>query len=215
MASDRSADRERMVANQIAGRGVRDGAVLAAMRAVPRERFVAPDLAELAYEDQPLPIGSGQTISQPYIVAFMLEAAEVKTGERILEVGAGSGYAAAVASRIAARVYAIERHASLAEAAQQRFDELGYDNIELSVGDGTRGKPDAAPFDAILVAAGAPIVPVALKEQLAIGGRLVVPVGKSRLQDLLKITRRSGSDYEETNLGAVVFVSLIGEQGWE
>ncbi len=185
------------------------------MRRVPREAFVEPGFEEFAYEDGPLPIGEGQTISQPYIVALMIEAAEVKPGDSVLEVGAGSGYAAAVMSQIADRVYAIERHPSLGKSAQQRFKKLGYDNIELRVGDGTRGWPEAAPFDAILVAAGGPEVPPALKEQLAIGGRLVIPVGEEeRHQTLIKLTRKSETEFEEENLGAVAFVPLIGEQGW-
>jgi protein-L-isoaspartate(D-aspartate) O-methyltransferase len=212
---DPSRARDRMVDVQIARRGVRDRRVLDAMRRVPREAFVEPGFEEFAYEDGPLPIGEGQTISQPYIVALMIEAAEVKPGERVLEVGAGSGYAAAVMSRIAERVHAIERHPSLADAARRRFRELGYGNVDLRVGDGTRGWPEAAPFDAILVAAGGPRVPEALKEQLAVGGRLVVPVGEEeRRQKLLKITRASAAGYEEEDLGGVMFVPLVGEQGW-
>src|SRR5918994_1665706 len=212
---DLSRARARMVDVQIARRGVRDNFVLDAMRRVPREAFVEPGFEEFAYEDGPLPIGEGQTISQAYIVALMIEAAEVRRGTRILEVGAGSGYAAAVMGQIADRVYAIERHASLADAARRRFKRLGYDNIELRVGDGTKGWPEVAPFDAILVAAGGPEVPQALKEQLAIGGRLVVPVGEQeRHQTLLKVTRNGEADYEEEDLGVVAFVPLIGEQGW-
>src|SRR3954468_9225872 len=207
--------RARMVDVQIARRGVRDRSVLDAMRRVPREAFVLPGFEEFAYEDGPLPIGEGQTISQPYVVALMIEAAEVKPGDHVLEVGAGSGYAAAVLSHIADRVYAIERHPSLGEAAQRRFERLGYDNIELRVGDGTKGWPEAAPFDAILVSAGGPEVSPALKQQLAIGGRLVIPVGKDRHdQALLKITRTRAAAFEQDNLGAVAFVPLIGEQGW-
>jgi protein-L-isoaspartate(D-aspartate) O-methyltransferase len=212
---DLSRDRERMVSVQIARRGVRDPLVLEAMRRVPREAFVAPGFEEFAYEDGPLPIGEGQTISQPYIVALMIEAAEVKPGDSILEIGAGSGYAAAVMGQIADQVYAIERHPSLGTSARQRFEHLGYDNIDLRVGDGTRGWPEAAPFDAILVAAGGPEVPPALKEQLAIGGRLIIPVGgQERHQTLVKLARKSDADFEEENLGAVAFVPLIGEQGW-
>src|SRR5437588_2319249 len=151
---DAAAERHQMVERQIAGRGVSDARVLDAMRRVPREAFVEPGFEEFAYEDAPLPIGEGQTISQPYIVALMIEAAEVNPGDSVLEVGAGSGYAAAVMSQIADRVYAIERHPSLAEAARERFRKLGYDNIEVRVGDGTRGWAEVAPFDAILVAAG-------------------------------------------------------------
>src|SRR3954470_11923621 len=204
-----------MVRVQIQGRGVRDPRVLAARRAVPREVFVAPGLEEFAYEDAPLPIEEGQTISQPYIVAMMIESAEVRPGDHVLEVGAGSGYAAAVMSQIAGRIYAIERYPSLADAAEARFNKLDYRNIELSVGDGTRGWPEAAPFDAILVAASGPGVPPALTEQLAIGGRLGIPVDEHKHgQALRKITRTSDTAYEEEDLGAVAFVPLIGEQGW-
>ena len=212
---DLSRARDRMVDVQIARRGVRDPHVLDAMRRVPREAFVEAGFEEFAYEDGPLPIGEGQTISQPYIVALMIEAAEVKPGDSVLEVGAGSGYAAAVMSQIADRVHAIERHAALGQAAERRFEKLGYDNIDLRVGDGTQGWSEVAPFDAILVAAGGPEVPRALKKQLAIGGRLVIPVGgEERQQTLTKLTRKSDAEYEEEDLGAVAFVPLIGEQGW-
>jgi protein-L-isoaspartate(D-aspartate) O-methyltransferase len=212
---DLSQARDRMVAGQIARRGVRDLNVLDAMRRVPRERFVEPGFEEFAYDDAPLPIGEGQTISQPYIVALMIEAAEIKPGSRVLEVGAGSGYAAAVLSRIVDHVYAIERHPSLVAAAQRRLEALGYWNISLRAGDGTKGWPDAAPFDAILVAAGGPQVPEALKKQLAIGGRLVIPVSpRHGHQALLKITRMGEHEYQQTDLGVVSFVPLIGEQGW-
>ena len=207
--------RNHMVSTQIAQRGIRDRRVLAAIRNVPRETFVEPELEELAYEDGPLPIGEGQTISQPYIVALMIEAAELKPEDRVLEVGAGSGYAAAVMSQIAAEVYTIERHARLGSEAQRRFNKLGYHNIRLRVGDGTQGWPEAAPFDAILVAASGPEVPDALKRQLAIGGRLIIPIGEDDWgQALRKLRRTSEADYEEASLGAVVFVPLIGEQGW-
>jgi len=212
---DFSRARQRMVDVQIVRRGVRDARVLEAVRQVPREEFVDPGLEEFAYDDGPLPIGSNQTISQPYMVALMIEAAELKPGGRVLEVGAGSGYAAAVMSRIAARVYSIERHAALVDTAKQRLQKLGYDNVELRVGDGTRGWPEAAPFDAILVAASGPEVPSSLKEQLTIGGRLVIPIGLQQFrQTLRKITRLSATQYEEENLGGVTFVPLIGEQGW-
>jgi protein-L-isoaspartate(D-aspartate) O-methyltransferase len=206
--------RERMVDVQIARRGVRDARVLEAMRRVPREAFVGPGYAEFAYEDGALPIAEGQTISQPYIIALMIEAAEVRPGDSVLEVGIGSGYAAAIMSQIADRIYGIERQPALVEAARQRLRGLGYDNIELRLGDGTRGWPESAPFDAILVSAGGPAVPNALKEQLVIGGRLVIPIGDQEHQNLLKITRKSEAEYDEDNFGAVRFVPLVGEQGW-
>src|SRR5215207_6641078 len=208
---DLSRTRARMVKVQIAGRGMRDRSVLDAMRRVPREAFVLPGFEEFAYEDGPLPIGEGQTISQPYVVALMFEAAEVRPGDHVLEVGAGSGYAAAVLSQIANRVYAIEHHPSLGEAAQRRFEGLGYNNIELRVDDCTKGWPEAAPFDAILVSAGGPEVPPPLKEQLAVGGRLVIPVGKDRHdQALLKITRTSATAFEQNNLARKIRGGLAG-----
>lgn len=206
--------RDHMAEVHIRRRGIRDEHVLNAMRAVPRERFVAEGMAEFAYEDAPLRIEEGQTISQPYIVAAMIEAAELRADDRVLEVGAGSGYAAAVMGQIAERVYAIERHEALAASARQRLADLDYDNVEVLAGDGTRGLPEQAPFDAIVVAAGAPAVPEALKEQLAIGGRLVIPVGGESSQTLCKVIRRTATSYEQSNLGAVMFVPLIGEQGW-
>lgn len=206
--------RERMVDIHIARRGVRDKRVLDAMRRVPREAFVDPGMEEFAYEDSPLPIGQQQTISQPYIVALMAEAAEVKPGDKVLEIGAGSGYAAAVLAEIADRVFTIERIPALGETARTRLRQAGYDNVTLRIGDGTKGWPEEAPFDAILVAAGGPSVPQALREQLTPGGRLVMPVGDERgEQSLIKITR-SGSRYHEESLGGVRFVPLVGEQGW-
>jgi protein-L-isoaspartate(D-aspartate) O-methyltransferase len=214
-AIDHQAARERMVRAHLAGRGVRDVRVLDAFRAVPREAFVEPGCEEFAYEDAPLPIGEGQTISQPYIVAAMLEAAAIGTNDRVLEVGAGSGYAAALASRIAQEVFAIERHSSLAHTAQRRLEELSYDNVRLRAGDGTHGWPEAAPFDAIIVSAGGPQVPSALKEQLAVGGRLVIPVGANETQQSLrKITRESAQEYRDEDLGTVRFVPLVGAHGW-
>ncbi|KRE07550.1 protein-L-isoaspartate O-methyltransferase [Bosea sp. Root381] len=208
--------RRHMVANQIEGRGIRDPAVLTAMRAVPREAFLRKGLEEFAYRDSPLPIGEGQTISQPFVVALMIEAAQVKPGDSVLEVGAGSGYAAAILSRIAGKVHGIERHPALVEQAQRRLAGLGYDNVRLRAGDGTRGWPEAAPFDAIIVSARGPSVPQALKDQLAIGGRLVMPVGDENAgQSLVKITRRSATDFAtQDDLAAVRFVPLIGEEAW-
>ena len=208
--------RARMVERQLRARGIGNPDVLRAMGEVPREAFVSEPLREFAYEDGPLPIGEEQTISQPYIVALMIEAAEVRSGGRVLEIGAGSGYAAAVMSRIAAEVHAIERHVSLAQAAQRRLIELGYDNVAVIAGDGSGGLPDKAPFDAILVAAGGDRVPEALKRQLAIGGKLVVPVGGEALQSLLCVTRIGEDEWREDNLGGVCFVPLIGAHGrWE
>src|SRR5205823_2853711 len=164
--------------------------VLEAMRRVPREAFVPPDLAARAYEDGPLPIGEGQTISQPFIVALMTEAALIPAGGRVLDVGTGSGYAAAVLSRIAGEVYAIERHHALVESAKRRFEQLGYRNIKIRHGDGTLGWADAAPFDAIIVAAGGPEIPEVLQSQLKIGGCLVIPIGVlEREQRLVKVVR--------------------------
>jgi protein-L-isoaspartate(D-aspartate) O-methyltransferase len=195
---DLAEQRRQMIEYQIAQRGVRDDRVLSAMRQVPREAFIDRGMEEFAYEDSPLPIGSGQTISQPYIVALMAEAAEIDDGDTVLEVGAGSGYAAAILSRMAAKVYTIERHRTLVTRARCRWRDLGYDNIEVRVGDGTLGWPEAAPFDAILVAAGGPIVPPALKAQLAINGRLIIPIGaEENRQSLLRIVRRSADAFEE------------------
>jgi protein-L-isoaspartate(D-aspartate) O-methyltransferase len=212
---DMRRDRERMVDRQLAARGIADRRVLDAMREVPREAFVPANLQEFAYDDGPLPIGAGQTISQPYVVAVMIEAAALNPGDRVLEVGAGSGYAAAVMSRIAGQVHAIERLAELTTQARERLDRLGYGNVELRTGDGTRGWPEAAPFDAILTAAGGPSVPETLKSQLVVGGRLVMPVGDTqRDQRLVKVTRTGPASYEEQDLGGVSFVPLIGEHGW-
>jgi len=210
--ADRSAERRQMVERQIEARGVEDRAVLAAMEAVPREAFVAPEAVAFAYHDTPLPIGEEQTISQPYIVAYMVEAADVGPGDRVLEVGTGSGYAAAVLSRVAERVFTIERHRSLADEARRRFRELGYDNVEVRVGDGTLGWPEEAPFDAVVVSAGAPDqVPPALQEQLAPGGRLVIPLGTTREgQELVRVRRSDdGETLSLSRLGPVRFVPLV------
>ncbi len=207
-------DRAFMVARHLEARGITDPLVLAAMSQVPREAFVSAPLTEFAYEDSALPIEAGQTISQPYIVARMIELAELKPGDKVLEVGAGSGYAAAVMSRIARQVYAIERHEELAAQARTRLRRLGYDNVDILCADGTKGLPAHAPFDAIIVSAGGPKVPEALKQQLAIGGRLVIPVGRDIHQALLLVRRTGADTFEQEDHGAVTFVPLIGEEGW-
>jgi protein-L-isoaspartate(D-aspartate) O-methyltransferase len=204
-----------MVEKQIAERGVEHQAVLDAMRAVPREKFVPEAAVDFAYEDRPLGIEAGQTISQPYVVALMAAALELSPRDRVLEIGAGSGYAAAVLSRVAAEVYAIERHAVLVELARRRMKDLGYDNVHIFHGDGTLGCPEHAPYDAIVVSAGGPSVPDALRAQLVIGGRLVIPVGTtSPEQELLRVTRTGETEYEQEDLGSVRFVPLIGVHGW-
>ena len=184
------------------------------MSSVHREEFLPPELGEFAYSDRALPIESGQTISQPYIVALMADEARLKPDDTVLEIGTGSGYAAAVFAKIAARVFTIERHEGLADVARERLDRLGFHNVEVRCGDGTLGWAEHAPFDAIIVAAGGPEVPRALLDQLAIGGRLVIPVGESHAQSLVRVTRRSETDFHQEDLGGVRFVPLIGEQGW-
>ena len=208
--------RKQMIDYQLAARGLHDQSVLDAVNAVPREEFVPTDLVEFAYSDSPLPIAASQTISQPYIIALMTAALELKPDDRVLEVGAGSGYAAAVLAEIATDVYTIERHKILADTARSRLEQLGYRNIQVLFGDGTLGWPEHAPFDAIVVAAGGPDVPENLKKQLAIGGRLVIPVGSSlHTQKLLRVRRISENEYQEEDLGGVRFVPLIGAAGWE
>lgn len=208
-------DRAIMVTRHLEARGISDAHVLAAMAQVPREAFVSQPLSEFAYEDSALPIAAGQTISQPFIVARMIELAEIRPGDTVLEVGAGSGYAAAVMSRIASSVYAVERHEELADLAREREARLGYDNVEIICGDGTKGWPQQAPFDAIIVSAGGPKVPDALKRQLAIGGRLVIPVGRDLYQTLVRVRRTGQDTFEQEDHGGVTFVPLIGEEGWE
>jgi len=213
---DFSKQRERMVERHIYARGVRDPRVLDAMRKVPRELFVPEHMREFAYEDTPLPIGEGQTISQPYIVAYMVEALALEGGEKVLEIGAGSGYAAAVLGEIAKEVYAIERIKELAERAGENLRKAGYDNVHVRHDDGTKGWSEHAPYDAILVSAGAPEVPETLKKQLAVGGRMVIPVGPDpKAQELIRITRVAEDRYDREDLADVRFVPLIGEEGWE
>ena len=207
--------RGQMVRRQIEARGILDALILDAFREVPREEFVDEEHRRWAYDDNPLPIEAGQTISQPYIVALMIEAAAIAPGGKVLEVGAGSGYAAAVISRIAESVVAIERHGELAQIARERMARLGYDNVRIIEGDGTRGCADEAPFDAILAAASGSHVPKPLVDQLAPGGRLVMPVGDPGfVQELVKVTKRPDGTTKQENLGGVRFVPLIGEEGW-
>lgn len=207
--------RELMIREHLLGRGIRDQAVIRAMREVPREKFVAEELAEFAYEDHPLDIAEGQTISQPYIVAYMTEALELSATDRVLEIGTGCGYAAAVLSRIVAKVYTVERLAGLANSARQRLARLGYTNIVVHEGDGTLGWPDHAPYDAIVVTAGAPHVPKTLREQLVTGGRLVIPVGPSSyFQMLIRVRRVNEHEYRSEDLCGVRFVPLVGADGW-
>jgi len=212
---DGCSERQRMVAKQLERRGVIDRALLQAMKDVPREAFISPDLQEFAYEDRPLPIAEGQTISQPYIVARMIEAAQIKSGDRVLDVGTGSGYAAAVVSRMAAHVFSIERHRELADSARRALQNLGYDNVEIRHGDGTLGWAEHAPYDAILVAAGGPEIPDTLRNQLKIGGRLIIPIGEYEShQKLVKVTRDAEHSFHEEELESVTFVPLIGSGGW-
>lgn len=209
-------ERATMVDRQIRTRGVSNAAVLAAMSKIPRHLFVPDESRQYAYEDRPLPIGCGQTISQPYIVALMCEALKIEPGSRVLDVGTGSGYAAAVMAEMGAKVIGIDRKPELAEYAKTNLIRAGYPTVEIHCGDGTLGYPQAAPFDAVMVAAGSPALPGTLKNQLMIGGRLVIPIGQSRHhQNLLRITRQSETDFSSETLGDVTFVPLIGEEGWD
>ena len=213
--SDFTTLRERMVDRQIAARGLVEPRLLDAFRAVPREDFISGDYADYAYQDSPLPIESGQTISQPYIVALTIDAAGIKPGDKVLEVGAGSGYAAAVIGQIADRVVAVERHHELVELAQQRMRRLGYGNVEIVEGDGTLGWPAEAPFDAIVAAASGSHVPQSWIAQLKPGGRIVMPIGDPHeAQSLIKVTKRDDGSLEREDLGGVRFVPLIGQEGF-
>ena len=213
--TDFAALRERMIERHIEGRGLDDPALIAAFRAVPREAFVSPGYAEAAYADSPLPIESGQTISQPYIVALTIDAAEIGPDDKVLEIGAGSGYAAAVIGRIAKEVVAIERHGELARLARERMERLGYDNVRIIEGDGTRGYPPEVPFDAIVAAASGSHVPQVLLDQLKPGGRIVMPLGDpGSIQSLVKVTKHEDGTLSQENLGGVRFVPLIGAHGF-
>jgi len=202
-----------MVENQIRARGVSDPLVLAAMRKVPRHLFVPEDWSNSAYDDRPLPIGHGQTISQPYMVAVMTEAMSLEGSEKVLEIGTGSGYQSTILAEIAGHVVTVERKMELLQDAARLLKELGYVNVEAVTGDGSGGYPRRAPYDAIIVTAGAPQVPEVLVDQLAAGGRLVIPVGNAFHQTLTRVTK-TGSGAETESLDGCVFVPLIGEYGW-
>jgi protein-L-isoaspartate(D-aspartate) O-methyltransferase len=205
--------RRAMVASQLAGRDIRDARVLEAFRRVPRHLFVPPGEEGRAYEDRPVGIGYGQTISQPYMVAFMTQALDLRGGEKVLEIGAGSGYQTAILLALGARVWSVERIPELADFARRNLERAGFREARLRVADGTLGWPEEAPFDRVLVAAGAPSLPVALVEQLREGGRLVIPIGSPEEQDLYLVTREGGR-VERRKLCACVFVKLVGREGW-
>jgi protein-L-isoaspartate(D-aspartate) O-methyltransferase len=214
LAESFEAQRTQMIERQLRRRGIADERVLAAIAAVRREDFVPQELQHRAYEDGPLPIGEGQTISQPYIVAAMTAALRLACGERVLEIGAGCGYQAAILSRLANVVYTIEVRSELAATAAERLARLLYDNVHVHCGDGTLGLPELAPFDAILVAAAAPDVPEPLRSQLADGGRMILPVGDPDNQDL-RLIARSGTSFQTTVLEGCRFVPLVGYHGWK
>ncbi len=210
---DYTKERERMVRDQIERRGIRTPSVLEAMRAVPRHLFVLPDQQNFAYSDGAMRIGHGQTISQPYIVALMTDLLNLKGDERVLEIGTGSGYQAAILAHIAKEVHSIERHMPLSDNAAMVLEEIGIENVHLHVGDGTLGLPDQAPFQGIMVTAAAPKVPQAMLDQLDDGGRLVLPVGR-RFSQVLEVWQRVDEEYKQEDVTAVAFVPLIGEEGW-
>jgi len=203
-----------MVSRQLRRRSIRDERVLEAMATTPREAFVPGVPTSLAYDDRALPIDAGQTISQPYMVARMTELLRVEPGDRILEIGTGSGYQAAVLARLGAKVTTIERLPDLAEGARAKLRELVIEGVDVRLGDGSNGDPDGAPWDGIVVTAAAPAIPDPLREQLDVGARLVIPVGPRYQQDLVVVERRGPNDWQEWTDGAVVFVPLVGEGGW-
>jgi protein-L-isoaspartate(D-aspartate) O-methyltransferase len=209
-----SSMRQQMVDTQIIARGIQDPKVIQAMRKVPRHLFLDEALRSQAYEDNPSPIGEKQTISQPYIVAMMTELLELKGKEKVLEIGTGSGYQAAILAEIAERVYSIERIPALAKRARKLLDDLKYTNIVITIGDGTLGWKEHSPYDGIIVTAAAPHAPTALLEQLKIGGRLVIPIGEEYAQDLMVYIRKDDGEYSKENYGGVRFVKLIGDEGW-
>jgi protein-L-isoaspartate(D-aspartate) O-methyltransferase len=213
VTDDFEKQRRAMVTSQLRHRGIRDERVLHAMETVPRHLFVTPSLRTSAYEDNPVPIGEGQTVSQPYIVAYMLQELRISAQHRVLEIGTGTGYQAALLGELASEVHTVERFASLFVAAKQNLEQLGYANVQVIQGDGTVGLPQYAPFDRIVVAAAAPEVPSLLFEQLTEGGRMIIPVGPSEMQELLLVEKRDGAQWN-TRLEGCRFVPLVGEQGF-
>jgi protein-L-isoaspartate(D-aspartate) O-methyltransferase len=210
----KAASRKTWIFEQLERRGIDDRRVLDAISSIPREAFVPEDLKPHAYDDAPLPIGEGQTISQPLMVATMLQELKLAGGERVMEIGSGSGYVVALLAALTSRVYGIERHHSLVQASRKALASLGIENAEIIEGDGSKGLPGKAPFDAILISCAVPQLPLSLREQLKDGGRMVLPVGPRRtIQELVRVTR-FGDDYHEEELGGVAFVPLIGEAGW-
>jgi protein-L-isoaspartate(D-aspartate) O-methyltransferase len=205
--------RKDMITEQLIPRGIIEKRILEAFSSVPREEFVSDELKSLAYNDSPLPAGNNQTISQPYMVALMTQLILPKQNDKILEVGTGSGYQAAILARLAKRVYSVERFSDLADTARERFKMLNIDNIEVICGDGSLGLPAEAPFEGVVVTAAAPKVPKSLKSQLAEGGRLVIPVGQIHMQSMLKVTRQ-GNEFIEDYYENCVFVPLVGKEGW-
>lgn len=205
--------RDAMVDQQLAARGIKDQRVLDTMRRIPRHRFLSPEHQRQAYEDHPVPIACGQTISQPYMVAIMTELLELSPADRVLEIGTGSGYQTAILASLSAKVVSIERYSELADRARQRLADLGFTNVTVHCRDGTLGYPESAPYDAILVTAGSPSIPPALQAQLTIGGRLLCPIGGREMQTLAKV-RRTTQGFETTESIHCVFVPLVGRQGW-
>ncbi len=214
METDLDKERKLMVDKQIYNRGIKDKRILHAFNQVPRHAFVPEDKQHMAYGDYPLPVGDGQTISQPYIVALMTDALELTSNDKVLEIGTGSGYQAAILAELVKEVFSIERIEGLAENARQILEGLGYENIQLRIDDGTLGWKDQAPFDGIIVTAASPRIPKSLTDQLNIGGRMVIPVGDMTSQDLIKVKKSQEGELEKTNLGGCRFVPLKGEEAW-
>jgi protein-L-isoaspartate(D-aspartate) O-methyltransferase len=214
MNQDFLSQRQKMVQEQLVRRGIANQAVLNAMNTVPRHLFIPPELSQYAYSDGPLPIGEGQTISQPYIVALMTEASQIDGSSKVLEIGTGSGYAAAILGKIAKEVHTIERLSGLAQSAESLLASLDYSNVHVHPGDGSLGWPSESPFDAILVTAGAPMVPSTLFSQLKAGGRMIIPVGDALSQQLIRLRKNEQGGFQQEVIELVRFVPLIGQEGW-